>query len=76
MSQCVALFTSGFSAEKNARVSAPVLNIFQFPAITGLRMGYRFSVRASTPGNLSPARNSSEAPPPVEMWLILSETPD
>src|ERR1700716_4044800 len=33
-------------------------------------------VRASTPGSLRPPRNSREAPPPVEMWEILLETPD
>src|SRR3977135_842608 len=32
-------------------------------------------VRASTPGSFLPSRNSSEAPPPVEMWVILSATP-
>src|ERR1700732_5178967 len=32
-------------------------------------------VSASTPGSLSPARNSSEAPPPVEMWEICLATP-
>src|ERR1700678_3353311 len=36
---------------------------------------YFLSVSASTPGNFLPARNSSEAPPPVEMWVILSATP-
>src|SRR6266566_313104 len=36
----------------------------------------RLFVSASTPGSLRPARNSSEAPPPVEMWEILSATPD
>src|SRR6202790_2965267 len=36
---------------------------------------YFFSVSASTPGNFLPSRNSSEAPPPVEMWVILSATP-
>src|SRR5690348_18070088 len=80
----------------NATASPRVLYIFQFPAITGLRIrsilifksrlselrnqepgvrgdnwllpsAYRFSGRASTPGSLSPERNSSEAPPPVEM---------
>ncbi len=30
---------------------------------------------ASTPGNFLPSRNSSEAPPPVEIWVILSATP-
>src|SRR5258706_2116863 len=32
-------------------------------------------VSASTPGNFLPSRNSSEAPPPVEMCVILSLTP-
>ena len=30
----------------------------------------------TTPGRAFPSRNSSEAPPPVEMWLILSARPD
>ncbi len=34
---------------------------------------YRFS--ATTPGNASPARNSSDAPPPVDTCEILSDTP-
>src|SRR5579859_967802 len=33
------------------------------------------SVSAATPGSVMPARNSSDAPPPVEMWEILSATP-
>src|SRR6266566_1420723 len=33
-------------------------------------------VRASTPGSLWPPRNSSDAPPPVEMCEILLATPD
>src|SRR5271157_2866307 len=32
-------------------------------------------VRASTPGSFLPSRNSSDAPPPVEMCVILSATP-
>src|SRR3984893_15453915 len=36
---------------------------------------YFLSVSASTPGSFLPSRNSSEAPPPVEMWVILSATP-
>src|ERR1700682_445283 len=32
-------------------------------------------VNASTPGSFLPSRNSSDAPPPVEMWVILSATP-
>src|SRR6267378_686290 len=38
MSQCLEFATNGVKAEKNARVSAIVLNIFQLPAITGRRM--------------------------------------
>jgi len=41
-SQWLAFATSGLNASKNARVSACVLYIFQFPAITGLRMGGYF----------------------------------
>src|SRR5713226_5521186 len=40
------------------------------------KSGAHLSVRASTPGSLCPPRNSREAPPPVEMWEILSATPD
>src|SRR3989442_2074860 len=38
MSQCLEFATSGVNAEKNARVSASVLYIFQLPAITRRRM--------------------------------------
>src|ERR1700682_22599 len=79
MSQWEADATSGANATKNARVSAWVLYIFQLPAITWRRMtGYLpiLSASTSTPGSLEPARNSSEAPPPVEMCEILSATPD
>src|SRR5229473_6535327 len=78
MLQCVAFATSGAKAEKNARVSASVLHIFQLPAMTRRRFDgliYLF-VRTSTPGSLRPPRNSSEAPPPVEMCEILPATPD
>src|ERR1035438_8335612 len=34
---------------------------------------YRFN--AATPGSSIPARNSSDAPPPVETWVILLVTP-
>src|SRR5207253_2282555 len=36
---------------------------------------YHFSGRAATPGSSNPARNSSVAPPPVDIWVILSATP-
>src|SRR5882762_10448947 len=38
MSQCLESATDGVKVEKNARVSASVLYIFQLPAITGRRM--------------------------------------
>src|SRR6266436_1328591 len=40
------------------------------------KKGNHLLVRASTPGSLRPPRNSSEAPPPVEMCEILPATPD
>src|SRR6185369_10569751 len=83
-SQWFALATRGFSARAVSTAWLSVLYIFQFPAITGLRIqdlqdsqdeqDY-FSVSAATPGNSSPAKNSSVAPPPVEMWVILPATP-
>src|SRR5215469_4566394 len=48
------------------------------------RLGYTIAIflrhcylsdSASTPGNFLPSRNSSDAPPPVEMWVIWSATP-
>src|ERR1700758_1921758 len=36
---------------------------------------HHLSVSAATPGSSIPARNSSDAPPPVEMCEILSATP-
>ena len=33
------------------------------------------SVSAATPGSAIPSRNSKEAPPPVEMWVIRSASP-
>src|SRR5699024_4007279 len=34
-----------------------------------------FSLRQAMPGSSRPSRNSREAPPPVEMWVILSAKP-
>src|SRR5690554_6552220 len=34
-----------------------------------------FSSNAATPGSTLPSRNSREAPPPVEIWVILSASP-
>src|ERR1700680_509150 len=41
----------------------------------GLAAPSNFSVNAATPGSSIPARNSSDAPPPVEICEILSATP-
>src|ERR1700730_14589933 len=78
MSQCFAPEASGRNEEKNARVSASVLYIFQLPAMTRRRFVWLIYllVRASTPGSSRPPRNSREAPPPVEMCEILPATPD
>src|SRR5580765_7699120 len=37
--------------------------------------GRHLSLRAATPGRTRPPRNSSEAPPPVEIWVIRSAMP-
>src|SRR5712692_9115948 len=42
---------------------------------TSFRSAHYLLVSASTPGSLRPARNSREAPPPVEMCETLSATP-
>src|ERR1039457_1521340 len=39
-----------------------------------IQTGYFLSVSASTPGSFLPSRNSSDAPPPVEICVILSAT--
>ena len=51
----------------SARASAMVPCIFQLPMMSGARMVYDRSVRASTPGSARPSRNSRKAPPAVEM---------
>jgi hypothetical protein len=40
------------------------------------RFHYHLSCRAATPGSASPSSISSEAPPPVEICVILPATPD
>ena len=37
---------------------------------------YYLSLRAAIPGSSRPSRNSREAPPPVEIWVILSAKPN
>src|SRR5699024_10389888 len=54
----------------SAMASKCVRFIFQLPAISGFRAierSYSPCSNTATPGNSLPSRNSSEAPPPVEM---------
>ena len=49
-----------------------------FHACSGARCTgfiHYLSSAAATPGSSLPSRNSKDAPPPVEMWLILSPKP-
>src|ERR671920_840383 len=58
--------------------SLTVLFIFQFAAIIGRRAMisslFYLSGRTAMPGSSLPTTYSSEAPPPVEMWLIRSSS--
>ena len=65
-------FTRPRSSLTYLTVSATVLCIFQFPAIKGVLICLG---NAATPGSVRPPRNSSDAPPPVEMCVIRSATP-
>ena len=47
----------------------------RFSCLTGVLPDSYLSSAAATPGSSLPSRNSREAPPPVEMWLILSAKP-
>ena len=40
-----------------------------------MSVGFYLSLAASTPGSSLPSRNSREAPPPVEICVILSPKP-
>ena len=64
----------GFSVSMKALVSLGVMFIFQLPAMTVLAMFVTsyLSWRQAIPGSSFPSRNSREAPPPVEMCVILS----
>src|SRR5215216_4603810 len=59
--------------------SLTVLFIFQFAAIIGRRAMISSLIyssgRTAMPGNSLPSTYSSEAPPPVEIWLIRSSSP-
>src|SRR5699024_11198276 len=50
------------------------LPFYLSPFVLSLKYLY-LSLAAATPGSSLPSRNSREAPPPVEMWLILSPNP-
>ena len=65
-------FTNGINSSTRAVPSLMVLFIFQLPAMIGVRPTPSI---ASIPGSTLPSRYSSVAPPPVEMWEILSERP-
>src|SRR5579872_7308807 len=43
--------------------------------VSGDEWDSHFSLSAATPGNVQPARNSSDAPPPVEICVIRSASP-
>ena len=62
----------------SSRASGMVLYIFQLPAIIRFSHLYHLLIFVSQgyyPGSCFPSKNSSEAPPPVEMWVIFSAKP-
>src|SRR5699024_76094 len=86
----MALSTSSFfgsvpSASMNASPSETVLFIFQLPAINGvliyiLLVSFDYtcsylSAMTVSPGSSLPSRYSSEAPPPIEIWVNSSAYP-
>src|SRR5262249_17983429 len=67
------------SREKGARLRLCLVHLpvpRHPPAAFGVGFGAHRLVSASTPGSFRPPKNSSEAPPPVEMCEILSAKPD
>src|SRR5207244_1652394 len=51
-----------------------VHRLVHLPVAGNERCSHGLSLSAATPGNVRPPRNSSDAPPPVEMCVILSAT--
>src|SRR5580693_9129893 len=52
------------------------VNLYQYNSTGGYPLQpHHFSGSAATPGSSMPARNSSDAPPPVEICEIWSPTP-
>src|SRR5687768_2347147 len=60
------------SLEKRAGRSRPVMH---FPVCGEDAAPHQASSSAATPGSGLPSRNSSDAPPPVETWVIWSARP-
>src|SRR5580700_9254827 len=78
--RCIHNRVGGFFGEiggtMNLNRFAPVEHESHGGVLRGGVQSFHFlSVSASTPGSFFPSRNSSEAPPPVEMWVIFSATP-
>jgi hypothetical protein len=69
--------TRRIGAQKiSSAANAPNATLFPFVPKAGCRTAAAYlSVSASTPGSFLPSRNSSDAPPPVEIWVIWSATP-
>src|SRR3989338_2620647 len=62
---------SSLLKNKSPNVKAQVFWHFDFE----LRISPYLSLKTATPGRVLPSRNSSDAPPPVEIWVIFSPTP-
>src|ERR1700722_9625605 len=78
--RCIHNRVGGFFREiggtMNLNRFAPVEHESRGGVLRGGAQSFHFlSVSASTPGSFFPSRNSSEAPPPVEICVILSATP-
>ena len=65
------------SRGSRARRRASMSVFMPCPGLRGFALAgrRRRSSRTATPGSSRPSRNSSEAPPPVEMWVIRSARP-
>src|SRR5205823_14465791 len=68
----------GFFCDVGRAVEFDHLVIAQDQAhcVVGHAGNHFLSLSASTPGSFLPSKNSSDAPPPVEICVILSATPD
>ena len=66
---------AAFISPTNLTAGATGMCIFQLAATRGVRTAQR-SINTATPGSTLPSINSSVAPPPVLMWVILSAYPN